>query len=422
MRKNKTEKMYFAGFWRPLSAFLAGCLMIIVLSGNYTEAAVAYAGSGSHFAPGLYVSAAKVVDSEEPSAPSGLVSIYVTCTSISIGWAKAADNVGVKGYHVYRNGKKLVSTTSLSYTNTGLVPGKAYSYSVRAYDAAGNISDYSTTVRITTKSDSLPPTTPGKPLATSVGLSSVDLEWEPSTDNIDIKRYEVYCNDKKAGSTSSTYLTCKNLVPGTTYDFYIKALDVSGNYSSPGGTLSVTMSKDSRPPTAPSGLAATSVTETGAVLNWSPSSDNVKVKGYEVLCNGVKKGSLSKTTYKCSGLTPGTSYVYSVRAYDNAGNASGYSTVNIKTVKDVKAPEAPVNLEYELNDTSVTLEWEASTDDVKVKTYYIYKNGIKIAETAKITRNVKVSSGIGVYLFMIKAVDLAGNVSEGSNTVLVITV
>jgi chitodextrinase len=60
-------------------------------------------------------------------------------TTISLGWTPARDNTGVKGLSVFRDGKKLLSTSKTSYTNTDLVPGRKYTYTVKAYDAAGNI-------------------------------------------------------------------------------------------------------------------------------------------------------------------------------------------------------------------------------------------------------------------------------------------
>jgi chitodextrinase len=361
-------------------------------------------------------------DKVNPGVPPGLTAVYITCTSITLRWDKATDNVAVKGYNIYRNGRKLVSTSSTSYTNKGLTPGWTYTYSIRAYDAAGNMSGYGNTVKAATKNDMEPPTTPGIPIASGLGLSSVSLEWEPSTDNVDIKQYEVFCNDRKVKSTSQTYWTCDGLVPGTTYNFHIKAVDISGNKSQSGGSITVTMASDTAAPSTPSGFRATNVAETEAVLNWSPASDNVRVTGYEITCNGVKKGTSTKTTFKCKGLTPGTSYVYTVRAFDNAGNTSGYSSIRITTIKDNKAPTAPTKLKYEREGTSVDLEWNASTDDVKLKCYYIYKNGIKVAETTKTSKTVKVSAGIGVHIFQVKAVDIAGNVSGASNSAVVVTV
>ncbi|NTV89459.1 MAG: fibronectin type III domain-containing protein, partial [Clostridiales bacterium] len=310
----------------------------------------------------VVLAANETVDSTNPSAPTGLSADYITCTSVTISWIKATDNVGVKGYHIYRNGKKIVSATSVSYTNTGLTPGKTYTYSIRAYDANGNISEYGVSLKVTTKSDLQLPATPGKPTSSVVGMSTVDFEWEPSTDNVGIKNYEIYCNGKKTGTTTATWYTCKNLVPGTSYEFYIKAVDVSGNSSYAGASLNVTMNSDTKAPSSPTGFTATAVTETGAVLNWSPSSDNVKVTGYEIYCNGEKKSTSVKTTCKCTGLTPGTSYSYTVRAYDNAGNHSGFSSVTLTTAKDNKAPSAPSNLKYEQNDTTIALEWKASKD------------------------------------------------------------
>jgi hypothetical protein len=61
-------------------------------------------------------------------------------TTISVAWTASTDNVGVTGYQVKRNGTTLTTTSSLNYTDTGLAPATAYSYTVVAVDAAGNTS------------------------------------------------------------------------------------------------------------------------------------------------------------------------------------------------------------------------------------------------------------------------------------------
>ncbi|MFD0331379.1 fibronectin type III domain-containing protein [Streptacidiphilus monticola] len=73
-----------------------------------------------------------------------------TANSASLSWSPATDNVGVAGYRVYRGGTQVGSTTGTSYTDTGLNPSTAYSYTVAAYDAAGNVSTPSAAVTATT--------------------------------------------------------------------------------------------------------------------------------------------------------------------------------------------------------------------------------------------------------------------------------
>jgi mannan endo-1,4-beta-mannosidase len=92
-------------------------------------------------------------DTTPPSAPTGL-SGTAAADSVDLTWTAADDNVGVTGYDVYRNGTKVGSSATASFTDTGLASGTAYTYTVKAKDAAGNISAASAAVTVTTKEDS----------------------------------------------------------------------------------------------------------------------------------------------------------------------------------------------------------------------------------------------------------------------------
>ncbi len=97
-----------------------------------------------------------VVDNQAPTAPSGVTSSSVTETSLTLSWTASTDNVGVSGYDVYRNGTLLgsVTGTSTSANITGLTAGTAYTFIVRAKDAAGNISANSNSHNVTTSTTS----------------------------------------------------------------------------------------------------------------------------------------------------------------------------------------------------------------------------------------------------------------------------
>ena len=93
---------------------------------------------------------------------------------------------------------------------------------------------------------------------------------------------------------------------------------------------------DTQAPTAPTSLAASSITQTTATLNWSASSDNVGVTSYEVFRGATSIGTVTGTSRSLSGLTPNTSYTYSVRARDAAGNVSSASnSVTFTTLSNV---------------------------------------------------------------------------------------
>jgi chitodextrinase len=283
--------------------------------------------------------------------------------------------------------------------------------------------EYSKVTGIFTAPDTQAPTTPRDLKATNVTFTSAVLTWKPAADNVGIKGYEVYCNGKKVASTSATVYEYKQLSPGAAYLFYVKAYDKVGNYSTQSSILSVNTQIDKTAPSTPSGLKVSSVSETEVNLIWTPSSDNVKVRGYDILRSGVKIGTASKTSYSNKNLTPSKSYTYTVRASDISGNLSSSSIpITATTAKDSQAPTAPTQLKIAtIKGASVSLEWISSSDNSKVAGYQIYCNGIVIATAAGTSRIVKSPFNLGADTYFIKAYDIAGNLSAGSNTITAVT-
>ncbi|WP_327001743.1 DUF4832 domain-containing protein [Dactylosporangium sp. NBC_01737] len=127
-----------------------GTVVATVTGTSYTDTAVP---TGSHAytvtardAAGNTSAASNTVtvgvgctDCTAPSAPTGLAVTATTPTSIALSWSPATDNVGVTGYLVFRNGTQVAAPAGTSYTDTGLAGG-SYTYTVRARDAAGNLS------------------------------------------------------------------------------------------------------------------------------------------------------------------------------------------------------------------------------------------------------------------------------------------
>ncbi|NUP50347.1 MAG: cellulase family glycosylhydrolase [Catenulispora sp.] len=90
-------------------------------------------------------------DTTPPTAPTQVAVTGTTSTSATLSWTAATDDVGVAGYNVYRGGTLAGTTTTTSFTDTGLTPSTAYSYTVKAFDAAGNTSSASAAVTATTQ-------------------------------------------------------------------------------------------------------------------------------------------------------------------------------------------------------------------------------------------------------------------------------
>ncbi len=82
-------------------------------------------------------------DTTPPTTPTSLSISNVTSSAVTVGWAASTDNVGVATYKVLRNGAQAGTTTTTSFTNTGLAPSTNYSFTAQAFDAAGNSSGIS---------------------------------------------------------------------------------------------------------------------------------------------------------------------------------------------------------------------------------------------------------------------------------------
>lgn len=89
-------------------------------------------------------------DTQAPSTPTLISAVAKSGTQVDLGWSTSNDNVGVAGYQVLRNGGVLTSVQGTSYSDTGATAGASYSYSVRAYDAAGNFSQASNAIVVNT--------------------------------------------------------------------------------------------------------------------------------------------------------------------------------------------------------------------------------------------------------------------------------
>lgn len=93
---------------------------------------------------------------------------------------------------------------------------------------------------------------------------------------------------------------------------------------------------DTTPPSVPTGLAASNITNNGMTLSWAASSDNVGVTGYDVYVDNLLNGSVTGTSYDITGLAPGTQYALTVTAKDAAGNVSAASaSLNASTTNAV---------------------------------------------------------------------------------------
>ncbi|WP_205863246.1 DUF2334 domain-containing protein [Planosporangium thailandense] len=186
-----------------------------------------------------------VSDTAPPTRPGTPVAGAPDASSATLTWGASTDNVGVTAYQLF-NG---ASTTPIATvtgappvaatTLTGLTPATTYSITVKAMDAAGNLSPASDAVTFTTAAppavpDTTPPTVPGTPTVGAVTATTADLTWTPSTDAVGVVAYEV-SGGPSVVTTTTPAVTLTGLTPSTTYTITVKALDAADNVSDPSG-------------------------------------------------------------------------------------------------------------------------------------------------------------------------------------------
>ena len=135
-------------------SYLASEDQVQAAAGSVTATFGGTAGSGSASLVAFKAAASGggSGDTTAPSVPTNLSASAVSSSQINLSWTASTDNVGVAGYTIYRNGSQIATFATNSYSDTGLTASTQYTYTVDAYDAAGNHSSQSTSASATTQS------------------------------------------------------------------------------------------------------------------------------------------------------------------------------------------------------------------------------------------------------------------------------
>lgn len=176
-------------------------------------------------------------DTEAPTTPKNLTASKVTHHSVALNWEAATDNVAVKEYLIFRDGNKIGTTKTTSFTDTTVEAEKEYAYRVQAIDAAGNTSALSNELTVQTEKmpvDNQKPTAPSNLSILNITEKSATVSWKASTDNVAVSHYIVNVTGK--GLTTEKTVTSLNysitgLQAGEEYKVTVRAVDTSGNES-----------------------------------------------------------------------------------------------------------------------------------------------------------------------------------------------
>jgi fibronectin type 3 domain-containing protein len=393
---------------------------------TYAYSVDAFDAAGNHSAKSAPVSATTPAapDTQPPTVPAGVAAKVGPAGEVDVSWSAATDDVAVTGYTVYRNGAMLaaVAGSTLAYADRTVVGITTYSYTVDAFDAAGNHSAQSLTANVTTP-DWSPPTVPSGLAATLVSSGEIDIVWNASTDDVGVTGYTVYRNGVAIGITpgSTTSYADKTVGHGFTYSYTVDAFDAAGNHSAQSTAASAT-TPDDISPTAPGSFAASATSPTTVAISWTAATDNVGVAGYDIYRDGSLLTTLGPSVLSYTDtVAVGSTHSYTVDAFDAAGNHSTTPTPIIVTTPtaDTTPPTVPTGVTATaVGSTGVNLSWNASTDDVSVAGYTVYRNGAVLTTVSGSTLTFSDSSvaPATTYIYAVDAYDPAGNHSAQSAT------
>ena len=363
-------------------------------------------------------------DTVAPTTPGPLVVTRATQLSIALSWPASRDAFGVAGYDVLVSGRGRATVKTTAVTLRKLSCGSAYDVGVVAFDRTGNRSARAAaTVSTAACPDTSPPTVPADVYQVNATSDSAYLEWSSATDDVGVVAYDVYDGGVRVGESSGTSFVLRGLACDSSRWVEVDAVDAAGNHSArKGANASSSACPDTTPPTAPSSIAVSAATTSAISVSWSASSDANGVSSYAVYLNGSKTATSSGTSATLAGLACGTSYTIGVEAVDAAGNVSGRTGVSAATAScappppsDTAAPTVPGGLRVASSSpTSVSLAWSASTDNVGVSSYGVYRNGSSVVSVSATTATVGGLACGTSYRLEVDAVDAAGNRSTRS--------
>ncbi len=379
------------------------------------------------FTSTLYGSPTTAVAFAGPAAPSGLTAAAASSSQINLAWVDNANDeagfkierkTGAAGTYVQI---ATVGANVTSFSNiSGLSPNTTHFYRVRAYNASGN-SAFSNEASATTVPSA--PAPPNVLTATAASNTRIDLTWIDNSNNEDGFKIEIkagpsgtYTEIATAGANATAYSSI-GLEANTQYYYRVRAFNGIGASSYSNQAIATTLPD---PPATPSGLTATTVSNTQINFAWVDNSGNetgFKIErklGSAVTYTEIATVGANVTSYSNAGLDVNTAYNYRVRAYNTGGHSVYSNVASAATLPN--PPAAPsVLAATAASNNRIDLAWQDNATD-ELGFIIERKTGAEgtYAVIDTVGANVKTYASLGLaastqYFYQVRAYNAGGN-------------
>ena len=354
--------------------------------GAYSYDVVAVDGAGNQSVHSAATAAS--VDITPPDAPASLTAqATLTASKPSLSWTLSSDNggSGIAQYVVFRGAVQAGVSTGTTFIDTTLATNGSYSYTVKAVDAAGNLSAASSPLTVTW--DSTAPPVPINLTATSPTSAAPALSWQSGGGASDFDHYDLFRGSTLVYSGPGTSYTDDQPTPppaSGNLSYTVKSVDALGNSSSASTPRPVLYDI-----TQPGGVTTLNATSpiVHPVLTWTAATDTggLEPRRLPGLPRRRRRSRRRRAlTFADASLSVDGSYAYVVRAIDGAGNLGPPSPTRTIQV-DQTPPPAPIHLVAASPANVVAFSWDATADTGAsgsgVASYRVYRNGSPLAST-----------------------------------------
>ena len=286
-------------------------------------------------------------------------------------------------------------------------------------------------------SDTEAPSTPTNLTASNITSNSADLSWNASSDNIGVTGYDVYIDGSLLGTVTGTSTSVTGLSANTGYNATVRAKDAAGNQSGSAATsfttlaqscfsadLVLTINLDNYPEeTSWSITSGGSTVASGGTYGSQPDgstvTENINLADGDYtftindaygdgICCGYGNGSYSLTSGGTTIISGGSFGTSESETFCVEGGGSG---------SDTQAPSNPTNVSASnITQTSATISWNASSDNVGVVSYNVSVGGSLVGNVAGTSTSLTGLTANTGYAVSVTALDAAGNESGSGST------